>query len=341
MASSAARALHPRVVTLGTAGGPNWWRGPTVGQRTGIATAVVVGENVYLVDCGSGAGRQLARAGLEVKNLRAIFLTHLHSDHTVDLASLALFSMRVLRERTADPVRIIGPGNRGLLPPVSPRAVVLPAPVFPDLPTPGTSEMFELLLRAHATDLNDRVLDTLGPSPLTLFQAQDIEIPNGIGYHPNDSPTPSMAPFVVFEDDLVSVTAVLVEHPPIAPAFGFRFDTPHGSVTISGDTTFTENLIVLADGTDLLLHEAIDFGWVESTYTNPGRSAGRDHHHKAHTSVEDAARIALKAGAGQLALHHLVPGTAAESVWRQAARQFDGTFHLPNDLDVIELRPEG
>src|SRR5690606_17135508 len=123
------------------------------------------------------------------------------------------------RERT--PVPIIGPGNRGMLPPVSPRAAGPVEPVSPSLPTPGTADMFRLLMEAHATDLNDRVLDALRPSPLDLFRAQDIEIPEGIGYHPNDNMTPDMAPFTVFEDDRVRVDAILVEHPPIAPAFAY------------------------------------------------------------------------------------------------------------------------
>ncbi|WP_427005234.1 MBL fold metallo-hydrolase [Pseudarthrobacter sp. H2] len=340
---TAAGSLRPHILTLGTAGGPKWWKGPRAGERTGIATAVVVGENIYLVDCGHGVGRQMARAGLELKNLRGIFLTHLHSDHTVDLASLAIFGLYELLDRASDPVKVIGPGNRGMLPKVSPRAKVAPQPIFPELPTPGTKEMFELLMHAHATDLNDRILDSLRPSPLELFEASDIEIPEGIGYHPNDSPTPAMEPFVIFEDDLVKVSAILVEHPPVAPAFGFRFDTAEGSVTFSGDTAPTENMIALAKDTDLLVHEAIDFGWVDSVYNHKADEASRaarDHHYKSHTGVADAAQIAQKAGARQLALHHLVPGTAdAAQIAQQAAQHFDGTFHLPNDLSVIGLRP--
>src|SRR5690625_1420846 len=79
--------LAPRIVTLGTAGGPRWWSSRTGQHRHGIATAVVVGEDYYLVDAGVGAGRQLERAGLPFDNLRAVFVTQLHSDHTVELPS--------------------------------------------------------------------------------------------------------------------------------------------------------------------------------------------------------------------------------------------------------------
>jgi ribonuclease BN (tRNA processing enzyme) len=334
--------LKPRIVALGTAGGPKWWAAPGGCRRTGIATAVVVGEAFYLVDCGHGTGRRLSQAGLGLRNLRGIFLTHLHSDHTVDLASLAIFGLYELIGRQPDPVRIIGPGNRGMLPVASPRATTAPQPLAPHLPTPGTREMFEQLMYAHATDLNDRIIDSLRPSPFELFQASDIAIPDGTGYHPNHNPAPAMDPFPVYEDELVKVSAILVEHPPVAPAFGFRFDTAEGSVTFSGDTTYTQNMVTLAENTDLLLHEAIDFDFVEAMYgdkTDEGSRAARDHHYKSHNSVSDAAKVAREAGARQLALHHLVPGTADEGVWRQAAALYDGVFHLPDDLDSIELRP--
>ncbi|WP_125612692.1 MBL fold metallo-hydrolase [Specibacter cremeus] len=328
----------PRVVTLGTAGGPRWWTGENAGKRSGIATAVVVGERTYLVDAGHGVGRQMMLANLPVNSLRGIFITHLHSDHTIDLGSLAIFGMFTLAPNQHS-IKIIGPGDRGALPPVSPRAAVPPSPVFPGNPTPGVTGMFTHLMAAYATDLNDRILDALRPSPFDYFEPQDIEIPAATGYHPNTNPTPAgMEPFEVYRDDHVRVTATLVEHPPIAPAFAYRFDTAHGSVTVSGDTAPCENLVRLARGTDLLLHEAIDFDWVERTYGGSGNSTGqasKDHHRKSHTSAAEAVDLANRAGAKALALHHLVPGTTPQHVWEAAGAGFNGDYHVPNDLDSI------
>lgn len=280
--------------------------------------------------------RRGAAAGIPINSLRAVFLTHLHSDHTVDLASLAIFGMFTLAE-DQHPIRIIGPGNRGALPPVAPRAVVPPSPVFPEQPTPGTAAMFHHLMAAHAIDLNDRVLDALRPSPLEYFRPEDIRIPEGIGYHANDNPTPDgMQPFEIYADELIAVTATLVRHPPIAPA-AFRFDTAHGSVTISGDTAPCDNLVYLARDTDLLLNEAIDFDWVHSTYAvgGPTAQASIDHHTKSHTSPEQAVDFANTAGAKALALHHLVLGTTPRSVWDAAAARCHSTFVVPDDLDVL------
>ena len=116
----------PYAITLGTAGGPRWWAKGHPNERCGISTAIVVGEDFYLVDCGHGVGKRIHEAGLEFANLRGIFITHLHSDHTVDLASLALFGLYELSSRLGDPVPILGPGDGGLLPLLSPIAFDAP-----------------------------------------------------------------------------------------------------------------------------------------------------------------------------------------------------------------------
>lgn len=331
----------PYVVALGTAGGPKWWRSIDGQQRDGIATAVVVGDAVYLVDCGQGAAAQLSRAGLSVASLRGVFLTHLHSDHTIDLASLTVFGFMNIKNKQRAPIALLGPGNRGMLPPVSARAAEVPEVLFAENPTRGTTEMFTALMQAYSTDLADRMLDSLRPSPYRFFVPSDIEVPASSGYHPNDNPTPAgMEPFEVYRDELVIVTATLVQHPPVAPAFAFRFDTAAGSVTISGDTAPCENLVRLARRTNLLMHEAIDFGWAERAYVgeDPATAAASlDHHRKSHTSPAQAGEVATRAGARALALHHLVPGNADPSVWRGAAETFSGPVFVPDDLEVISF----
>lgn len=332
----------PYVVALGTAGGPRWWTGDGAGERQGIATAVVVNGSAYLVDCGHGVGRQLMLAGIELRSLKGIFITHMHSDHTVDLASMAVFGTLALAAQGAEPVKIFGPGDRGMLPPISTHVTGRePEAVGGSDPTPGVQGMFKHLVNAYATDLNDRIFDTLRPSPHEKYTVQDIELPAGVGYHPNSNPTPAMEPFLVHEDENVRVTAILVEHPPVAPAFAFRFDTADGSVTISGDTAPTQNLVRLAKGTDLLMHEAIDFDWVRRGYEHESpqaAEAGMEHHRKSHTSARQAGELATRAGAARLALHHLVPGTADPDVWLRAKETFAGELLVPNDLDIIEFQ---
>lgn len=345
-------SLSPHVVTLGIAGGPRIWPATASGaagedsaartghRPAGIATAVVVGGAVYLVDAGHGVFTQMHRAGLRMDDVRGIFITHQHSDHTIDLNELLVFGLFERSAAAEGTVTTMGPGDRQVLPPVSPLASTPPQPVAAERPTPGTEAMVNSLIAAHATDLNDRILDALRPSPTDVFTARDIAIPDEIGFHANDNPFPAIEPFEIFRDDRVVVTATLVEHPPVAPAFAFRFDTAEGSVTISGDTRPSENLVRLADGTDLLMHEVIDFDWVERTYGGRGdetSEASIDHHRKSHTSPQQAGDIAARAGAGSLLLHHRVPGNADPAVWQQAAETFDGPLLIPSELDVISF----
>ncbi|NDL56501.1 MBL fold metallo-hydrolase [Phytoactinopolyspora mesophila] len=322
-----------RVITLGTGGGPSWVQGT---DRAGIATAVVVGDRTYLIDAGSGVGKQLIDAGLTLPSLRAIFITHLHSDHVVDLASLMIFGMMRIQRRDT-PIPIVGPGSRGCLPWRDADGLL---PVSPGHPTPGISATVEHLLHAYATDINDRRYDAKRPSPWELFEAQEITLPATLDFHPNLNPCPAMEPIQVFEDDAVRVTSILVKHPPLAPAFAFRLDCDEGSVVVSGDTAPTDNTVRIADGAELLLHEALDMDWAERIYAaspTAEHQAVLEHHRAAHTTPAQAAAIAEKAGVRTLALHHLVPHSTPRPAWEQMAESFSGRVMAPDDLEVCAL----
>ncbi|WP_031037570.1 hypothetical protein [Streptomyces sp. NRRL F-5650] len=60
---------------------------------------------------------------------------------------------------------------------------------------------------------------------------------------------------------------MLVPHGPAFPAFAYRFDAEHGSVTFSGDTTYSDNLERLADGSRLLVHEAVNVRGMSPIWT--------------------------------------------------------------------------
>jgi ribonuclease BN (tRNA processing enzyme) len=62
---------------------------------------------------------------------------------------------------------------------------------------------------------------------------------------------------VVMSDDNLKVTAALVDHPPVVPAFAYRFDARDRSIVISGDTAPSDNLVKLAGGTDVLVHSVM------------------------------------------------------------------------------------
>lgn len=101
------QAVAVTVITLGT-GGPN-----PLPDRQGPATAVTVGDRVFLFDAGTGVERQMNAAGLPISGPTALFLTHLHSDHTLGLADLVLTSWVMRRVR---PFPVYGPaGTRAMV----------------------------------------------------------------------------------------------------------------------------------------------------------------------------------------------------------------------------------
>lgn len=327
-------STEAEIVLLGTAGGPR----PRV-TRAGIASAVVVGDALYLVDFGYGACRQIMRAGLDLGRLRAGFVTHLHSDHLADLANLLLFGWYENLEAVPGPVPLYGPGSRGAVPP-APSDLGPVEVACPDDPAPGFAATLRHLYQAFATDINDRMRDNGRSFPDRLLAARDIELPADVPFDPVTAPDPPMRPFLIHRDDRVRVSAILVRHAPMAPAYAFRFDTAAGAVVFSGDTGVCDNVVTLATGADVLVHEVIDEQWIERTHghrSTPRARASYAHHTSAHTAIPDVGEIAEKSGVRTLVLNHLVPGETDRPRWHEAARHFTGRLIVGEDLARIPL----
>jgi ribonuclease BN (tRNA processing enzyme) len=134
----------------------------------------------------------------------------------------------------------------------------------------------------------------------------------------------------------VKVAAALVDHPPVIPALAFRFDGPDRSIVFSGDTNKSDNLVRLAKGADLLVHEALWPAAVDRLVARvPNAATLKKHIIDSHTSVEDAGRVAAAAGVKTLVLSHLVPAddpTVTEPMWIDAARaHFNGEIVVARD----------
>ncbi|MEE4025781.1 MBL fold metallo-hydrolase [Gordonia sp. PKS22-38] len=316
------------LVLLGTAAGPV----PMTG-RTGVSTALVVDGHIYLIDFGHGAFEQFERSGLDIGDLDRIFVTHMHSDHLADLFTLLWLRFGGVDPMT-HPVHIHGPASAGELPDfIGPPG----GTVNPENPTPGMADFFRYSLAAAAYDINTRMRDEGWPDIRKMFQAHEIPTPD-VGASANGNVAPPMKPFEVMSDERVKVSAILVEHPPIFPSYGFRFDTRYGSVVVSGDTTITPNMVTLARGADVLVHEVIDLNVVRNA---GGLSPEQiQHHERAHSDVTRVGTVAAKAGVKTLVLNHLAPGTkeVPDLLWlTQAQRGFRGRVIVGNDLMRIPV----
>jgi ribonuclease BN (tRNA processing enzyme) len=139
---------------------------------------------------------------------------------------------------------------------------------------------------------------------------------------------------LVMQDDNVKVTAARVEHPLVRDAFAYRFDALDRSIVISGDTQRSDNLVRLARGADVLVHEAL---WVPAVDwlvgLNPNATTLKKHIINSHTPVEEVGEVAAAAGVKTLVLSHLVPADGlADQTWIDLARvHFKGQIIVGKD----------
>jgi ribonuclease BN (tRNA processing enzyme) len=285
---AARQPARTRLVLLGTAGGPT-----PKASSAAPAQAIVVGDRVYLIDCGDGVARQLALARLPIRQLRSVFITHQHSDHNAGYGPLFLLGWAA---GLSSPVDVYGP--------------------------PPLIEMTERLLQAYRFDVELRMADEGRPPLAPLVRPHEVTEGGR-----------------VFEDDRVRVTAALNDHRPIRHSFAYRFDTADRSIVISGDTRYSDNVVKLAQGAEVLVHEVVsrEF-WERSDAPQP--PAVVRHILASHTDAVDVGRVAAAAGVQTLVLSHYVPteGPRAPSddEWIAGVRQhFKGKVIAGKDLMEI------
>lgn len=207
-----------------------------------------------------------------------------------------------------------------------------------------------LLLLAWSADLAHRV-DTYGPPPLVHMTQQFLELNDfDIRTRIADEGRPPLAPLIhphefsepglVMQDENVKVTATLVQHPPVVPAYAYRFDSADRSIVISGDTAPSDNLVKLAQGADVLVHEVMYMPALEqliATETNAARL--KEHLLAAHSTAEQVGKVATAAKVKTLVLSHFVPGGypfLEDHVWLDAVRpHFSGEIIVGRDLMEI------
>ena len=127
--------MTTELILLGTAGAPN----PVPG-RGGISSALIVGEGVFVIDCGRGSPSAFADAGLDFTRLEAVFLTHLHADHVGDLPGMLLYpwGVRAGENGPLPPIRVYGP-SRPESPPAGDGTLHRRTTIHPERPFPGAA----------------------------------------------------------------------------------------------------------------------------------------------------------------------------------------------------------
>ncbi|WP_283613287.1 ribonuclease Z [Mycolicibacterium poriferae] len=192
-------------------------------------------------------------------------------------------------------------------------------PPLPIIGPPGTAEVVENTLKAFGPDIGYRIAhhaDLTAPPPVEVEEVTDG---------------------VVWGRDGVAITVAPTDHRPVAPTIGFRVEHNGASVVLAGDTVPCPTLDALAAGAGALVHTVIRKDLVEAMPMQRIRDIC-DY----HSTVEQAADTAARAGVGILILTHYVPPIAPgqEDDWRAlAATVFDRQIEIGEDLHRVEVHP--
>ncbi len=261
-------------------------------DRSGPSIAIVVNNTSYIIDCGPGVVRRAAAAfqkginGLEASALKHLFITHLHSDHTVGYPDM-IFTPAVL-DRNA-PLEVYGPK--------------------------GLQEMTHHIMAAYKEDMDIRL--------------KGLEYGNAEGYKIN---VHEIEPGIIYKDANVTVKAFRVIHGSWPEAFGYRFEAKDKIIVVSGDCTYSEELVKNAKDCDILVHEVYSMQGLAKR-----EKRWQDYHSRFHTSTQQLAAIANTVKPKTIVLvHQLLFGSTKESLLDEIEQWYKGKVVYGNDLDVIE-----
>lgn len=314
------RAVSERVGRDSTAGLPDGLHIALCGTgsplpnpvRAGPCNVVIAGKQVFVVDIGEGGGRNINMMGIPLGRINGLLLTHFHSDHIDGVGPLLM--NRWVSATNSSPLPVYG--------------------------ATGVEQVVAGFNAAYSIDNGYR----------TGHHGAAIAPPGGAGgtAMPFALPEPGKGDnVVVLEKDGLKITAFRVDHGPVEPAVGYRFDYKGRSIVISGDTKKSALLIAASKGADLLVHEALQpklvammTSGLEKTGIKNMVQITRDILNY-HASPEEAAESAKTAGVKQLVLSHIVPSIPSKFFYPaflgDAAKRYDGPIVMGEDGMIFTL----
>ena len=240
--------------------------------RAETCILISAGEDLFVVDIGDGSNDNLRSWNINFRNIEAVLITHLHSDHIADLPGLHQNAW-VVGERNSK-LKVFGPE--------------------------GVDQFTQGIEMAYAHDYvfrNEHHGNAIAPLEYAGFDTNVINLNNP----------------VIFDNGELRITAFRVVHEPIEPALGFKFEYKGRSIVITGDTSYTQNVIDNSMNADVLFHEAQAnhmLAVMEKSLMSRGAqllATVFDDITTYHTSLVEAAEIANEANVKKLFFYHLTP----------------------------------
>jgi ribonuclease Z len=291
-------------VFLGTAGAvPTVERGPS-------GLLLVRGGERFLIDCGEGTQRQLMRS-LGMAHIDRIFLTHLHGDHYLGLPGL----LKTLSlQGRQDPLDLYGP--------------------------PGLEEILQIAQRMFGRYQFPLSTHEVMPGVVVEqsgFQIQAARTDHGLPslawcfvedqrpglFHPERATAHGVSPGPDFRRLQLGESVVLESGVVVEPEQVMDEPREGRKIVITGDTRPSEAIVALAAGATVLVHDAT-FAGTEFDRAVETR----------HSTAEEAAEVAARAGVGLLVLTHVSSRHGRRELLAEARKVFGQTI-LPDDLDRL------
>ena len=289
-----------RLITLGTSAGP-----PPRAHRAQSSNLLIVNGTHYVVDAGDGVARRIAQAGVNVREIGTIFITHHHDDHTAGLGTL--LSVAWDQNRT-NPIFVYGP--------------------------PRTEELVRAAVQYFNISAEIRIADGSRSVPIVqVFFGHDVG--TGLVYQDDNIKVTAVenSHFSFHEGPAAG------KH----KSYAYRFETPDRVIVFTGDTGASDAVTKLAKDADLLVSETSSCQGRMEEMAHDGRWQAMSPAEQAgivrqmtqgHMALDEIGKMAARANVKTLVLSHLTHKRDGDyTLWAEDVKKhFSGKVLVAHDL---------